>query len=140
MVGCAERLFRRTVAYLKDREQFGRPLSAFQALQHRCADLLTTLETARSLTHYAAWCCETRPDVSEAYALMAKGYAGDRTWQVANEAIQLHGGIGFTWEAGLQYGTGRIAVRSLTGLDTRRCAFASGMDAIRAGRMLGMLE
>jgi alkylation response protein AidB-like acyl-CoA dehydrogenase len=140
MVGCADRLFRRTIAYLEDREQFGHRLATFQALQHRAADAFTALETARSLTHYAAWCCEMRPELAEPYALMAKAHAGEHCWWIANEAIQLHGGIGFTWEAGLQYNTGRVALRALGGLDLRRCAARSGMAAIQAGQMLGMLE
>jgi alkylation response protein AidB-like acyl-CoA dehydrogenase len=140
LVGCAERLFRRTIAYLEDREQFGSRLATFQALQHRAADALTALETARSLTHYAAWCCEVHPELAEPYALMAKAHAGEHCWWIANEAIQLHGGIGFTWEAGLQYNTGRVTLRALGGLETRRCAARSGMAAIAAGQLLGMLE
>ena len=98
------------------------------------------LETARSLTHYAAWACEVSPQEAEPYALMAKAHAGEWCWWIANEVIQMHGGIGFTWEAGLQYNLGRIVLRSLAGLDAARSAAESGLAAIDAGAMIGMLE
>lgn len=140
MVGLADDLFKRTVEYLGQREQFGKKLSSFQALQHRAADALVHLETSRSLSNYAGWSAEVHPTESEPYALMAKGYAGEHCWNVANEAIQLHGGIGFTWEAGLQHNLARISLRSLSGLSATACLARGGMDAIGRGDMLTMFD
>jgi alkylation response protein AidB-like acyl-CoA dehydrogenase len=114
MLGGAQRLFDSTVEYTKQRYQFGRPIGSFQALKHRCADLLMELELARAATHHAARCldaCEgepwawaspappTRPGDAHAWAAsMAKAMAADVYMHAAKEAIQLRGGIGFTWE------------------------------------------
>ena len=97
MIGGAEHLFNRTLEYLKMRVQFGRAIGSFQALKHRCADLLMSLELARAATHaaarYVAW------GDGDAYAAnMAKAMAGDAYMAIAEQAIQLRGGIGFTWE------------------------------------------
>jgi alkylation response protein AidB-like acyl-CoA dehydrogenase len=80
-----------TVAYLRTRVQFGRPLAGFQALRHRCADLAVEVAAARA----TAWAAVSRPDE---LAALAKVYCADVCWHVAAEMVQLHGGIGFTWE------------------------------------------
>ncbi|MGE3618956.1 MAG: acyl-CoA dehydrogenase family protein [Acidimicrobiia bacterium] len=138
MVGSADALLRATVAHLGQREQFGRRLATFQALQHRCADLFVSVETARSLAYYAAWCVEVARDDAEEQAMMAKGYAGEAATRVGDDAIQLHGGHGFTWEGGLHFRVGRIIHRSLTARSTRDCLVEGGRRALRRGRMLSL--
>ena len=98
MVGAADRLMTMTVEYLGLREQFGRPLATLQALQHRCADMKVAVEHARSLVYYAAWAWDSRGDDAPLAAAMAKAFASEQCPRVAADAIQLHGGIGFTWE------------------------------------------
>ncbi len=95
-VGAADRLFEMTIGYLKDRKQFGRPLATFQALQHRVVDLSIELEQARSITILAASSLDG-PD-SHRHVAMAKHLVGKVARLVAEESIQLHGGIGMTWE------------------------------------------
>ena len=97
-VGAADALFQRTVQYAKDRVQFGRPIGSFQALKHRLADLQVTLEGMRAATHYAALAFgDGLPDAAEAVAV-AGSYVDDAYAHLCGEALQLHGGIGFTWE------------------------------------------
>jgi alkylation response protein AidB-like acyl-CoA dehydrogenase len=97
-VGVAQRALDLSVAYANERQQFGRPIGSFQAVKHKCVDMMVGVETARSLAYYAAWAVtENAPDVDEAVA-MAKAYASDVATTVTSEAIQVHGGIGFTWE------------------------------------------
>jgi alkylation response protein AidB-like acyl-CoA dehydrogenase len=98
MVGTAEKALDRTVAYVKERVQFGRAVGSFQAVKHACVDMMVAVENARSLAYYAAWAVDGDvPEARHAVA-MAKAYASDMVKQVTSEAIQLHGGIGFTWE------------------------------------------
>lgn len=95
--GAAREALERTVAYLKERHQFGRPLGSFQALKHRCADLLVQVETARTMSWAAAWeLTQPTPDVRLTHA--AKTWCSDAFSQVAAEMIQLHGGVAITWE------------------------------------------
>ena len=95
--GASREALERTVAYLKERHQFGRPLGSFQALKHRCADLLVQVETARTMSWAAAWeLTQTTPDVRLIRA--AKTWCSDAFSQVAAEMIQLHGGVAITWE------------------------------------------
>jgi len=97
-VGVAQACLDMTVDYAKVRRQFGRPIGAFQAVQHACADMLVAVESARSATWYAAWALsEETPDATEA-ALVAGAMAAEAAFQCAGAAIQLHGGIGFTAE------------------------------------------
>jgi len=97
-VGAAERNFEFTIDYLRTRVQFGRPIGGFQALKHMAADLLVELESAKTAARHAADClAENRPDAAEAVA-MAGFLVSDAQTRIAAEAIQLHGGIGFTWE------------------------------------------
>jgi alkylation response protein AidB-like acyl-CoA dehydrogenase len=98
MVGTAQQALDRAVAYAKERVQFGRPIGSFQAIKHKCVDMMMGVENARSLAYYAAWAVSERaPEAPQAVA-MAKAYASDVVKQVTSEAIQVHGGIGFTWE------------------------------------------
>jgi len=97
MIGGAQHLFESTVEYTKVRVQFGRPIGSFQALKHRCADLLMELEFAKAATHHAAFCLAS--DDGEPYAAsMAKAMASDTYMEAARAGVQLRGGIGFTWE------------------------------------------
>ncbi len=97
MIGGAQRLLESTVEYTKVRVQFGRPIGSFQALKHRCADLLMELELARATTHHAARCLDANN--GEPYAAsMAKAMASETYMNAAKAGIQLRGGIGFTWE------------------------------------------
>jgi alkylation response protein AidB-like acyl-CoA dehydrogenase len=98
MVGAGEKAFEMTVTYLKDRIAFGVPIGSFQALQHRAADLVIGLEYSRSLMEWAAETIkENDPDAPVAVA-MAKSFCGDTCKKVVAEGIQMHGGIGFTWD------------------------------------------
>ena len=98
MCGGAQQVLDMSVEYAKVREQFGRPIGSFQAIQHKCADMLVQVEGAKSATYYAAWAvANDAPDAALA-AAMAKAYCSDAYRQVTSEGIQVHGGIGFTWE------------------------------------------
>jgi len=98
MVGAADRTLAMTVEYTGLREQFGRALATFQAIQHRAADMKVAVEHARSLVYYAAWACDSGAPDAPLAAAMAKAFASDACPKVAADAVQLHGGIGFTWE------------------------------------------
>jgi alkylation response protein AidB-like acyl-CoA dehydrogenase len=98
MVGGMQWVLDTTVEYAKTRQQFGRPIGSFQAVQHQCADMLLLTESARSATYYAAWALsEADPSASRAVSV-AKAYCSDAYREVGNRGIQVHGGIGFTWE------------------------------------------
>jgi alkylation response protein AidB-like acyl-CoA dehydrogenase len=98
MVGAGDKVLEMTVAYLKERIAFGVPIGSFQALQHRAADLVIGLEYSRSLMEWAAEAIkENDPDAPIAVS-MAKGFCGDTCKKVVAEGIQMHGGIGFTWD------------------------------------------
>jgi alkylation response protein AidB-like acyl-CoA dehydrogenase len=98
MCGGAQKVLEMSVDYAKVREQFGRPIGSFQAIQHKCANMLVEVESSKSVTYYAAWAVAN--DVPEAplSAAMAKAYCSDAYRHSAGEGIQIHGGIGFTWE------------------------------------------
>jgi alkylation response protein AidB-like acyl-CoA dehydrogenase len=97
-VGVAERVMEISVAYAKEREQFGRPIGSFQAISHTCADMLLYTETARSHAIYAAWALDEGTPDARLAAATAKAAAADTATRVAADGIQVHGGIGFTWE------------------------------------------
>ncbi|MDH4116268.1 MAG: acyl-CoA/acyl-ACP dehydrogenase [Acidimicrobiia bacterium] len=97
-VGGARRCLDMAVAYAKDRHQFGRPIGSFQAIKHMCADMLVQVESARSAAYYAGWAVsEGSAEVPELAAL-AKSYCSEAFYRCAADNIQIHGGIGFTWE------------------------------------------
>jgi alkylation response protein AidB-like acyl-CoA dehydrogenase len=98
MVGGMQRTLDITVEYAKTRKQFGKPIGMFQAVQHQCADMYLETESARSAAYYAAWALEENvPDAATAVSI-AKMYASDASRTVGNRGIQIHGGMGFTWE------------------------------------------
>lgn len=101
MCGGSQKVLELAVDYAKNREQFGRPIGSFQGVSHRCADMLLQIESARSLTYYAAWCCEQDEDQAPIATSSAKAAASDTYRSCTAQAIQVHGGIGFTWEADL---------------------------------------
>jgi alkylation response protein AidB-like acyl-CoA dehydrogenase len=97
-VGGAQRCLDMTVAYAKERMQFGRPIGSFQAIKHKCADMLLQVESARSASYYAGWAASVdHPDVP-VLASLAKAYCSDAYFHCAAESVQIHGGVGFTWE------------------------------------------
>jgi alkylation response protein AidB-like acyl-CoA dehydrogenase len=98
LVGVAARALDMANAYAKEREQFGRPIGAYQAVSHACAQMLLEVEGARSTTLYAAWALDHEPESGPLAASMAKAYASDAGWRVPAASLQVHGGIGFTWE------------------------------------------
>jgi alkylation response protein AidB-like acyl-CoA dehydrogenase len=97
-LGVGERLLDMTVGYVKVREQFGRPLGSFQSVKHKAADMLTTLKGARAATYYAAMALDAGVADATAAASVAKAFTGEGVAALAGEALQAHGGIGFTWE------------------------------------------
>jgi alkylation response protein AidB-like acyl-CoA dehydrogenase len=98
LLGLADRCLELTVGYLKERRQFGRPVGSFQALKHRVADVWVAVTQARAAARYAAGCLAAAdPDAAVAVAL-AKAACSDAATLAAQECVQLHGGIGFTWE------------------------------------------
>lgn len=98
MLGAARRCMDMSVEYAKVRQQFGQPIGMFQAIKHACAEMLLEVENAHGATYYAGWAADARsPDASLA-ASAAKAYVGDASRKVCGSSIQVHGGIGFTWE------------------------------------------
>ncbi len=98
MLGAARRCLDMAVEYAKVREQFGQPIGSFQAIRHKCAEMLLEVENAHAAVYYAAWAQDARSDDHALAASIAKSYVGDAARKVCGEAIQVHGGIGFTWE------------------------------------------
>jgi len=103
LVGLCERVLELSVAYAKTREQFGRPIGSFQAIQHRCADMLVKVESSRSAAWYAAWAVASQADDARAAACLAKAWCSEAAASVAGSGIQIHGGLGFTWEQDLHF-------------------------------------
>jgi alkylation response protein AidB-like acyl-CoA dehydrogenase len=97
-VGGAQRMLDRTVAYAGTRLQFGRPIGSFQAVKHRCADMLVLVEHARSTAYHAAWALQDGTDDPDLAVAVAQATCSEAYQRVAQESVQLHGGIGFTWE------------------------------------------
>jgi alkylation response protein AidB-like acyl-CoA dehydrogenase len=100
--GTASRLVDMSVEYAKNREQFGVTIGHFQALKHQLADMAIDIEPARGLYWYAAHAFDHVPDDAERYAALAKSHITERALQVARDAVEAHGGIGFTWECDVQ--------------------------------------
>jgi alkylation response protein AidB-like acyl-CoA dehydrogenase len=97
-VGGAQRCLDMSVEYAKQRVQFGRPIGSFQAIKHKCADMLLEVESAKSAAYYAGWAAAEASDELGVVASLAKAYCSDAYFHAAAENIQIHGGIGFTWE------------------------------------------
>ena len=103
LVGVCRRVLDMTVEYVKDRKQFGRPVGSFQAVQHRCAQMLLSTEGARATTYFAAWAADSDRERLPEAASLAKSAASKAGVEVTASAIQAHGGIGFTWEADVHW-------------------------------------
>ena len=132
-VGVAQRALDIAVSYAKEREQFGRPIGAYQAVSHRLADMLWEVEEARSLTYYAAWCADARPESLPLAASMAKARASDAASAVTHQSIQTLGGIGFTWEHDIHFFLKRARVSAQlmgsAGQHRDRVAELTGLNA-----------
>jgi alkylation response protein AidB-like acyl-CoA dehydrogenase len=102
-VGVAQRAMEMAVEYAGDRKQFERPIGSFQSVAHRCAQMLLEVEGARSLSYWAGWALDHDPATAVRAASMAKAYASDAGFRVTASSIQVHGGIGFTWEHDLHF-------------------------------------
>jgi alkylation response protein AidB-like acyl-CoA dehydrogenase len=98
MVGGAQKVLEMSVEYAKERVQFGRPIGSFQAIKHKCADMLLEVESGKSAAYYAAWAAAEDNEELPVVASLAKAYCSDAYFHAAAENIQIHGGIGFTWE------------------------------------------
>jgi len=103
LVGIGQRVMEMALEYAKDRKQFDRPIGSYQAVSHRCAEMLLNVESARSAAYYAGWASDFEPESAALAASVAKAYAADAGWKVTASALQVHGGIGFTWEHDLHF-------------------------------------
>jgi len=126
LVGVCGRALEMTVAYVKDRKQFGTPVGAYQAVSHRCAQMLLDTEGARAAVSFAAWAADADPQRLPEAAAMAKAAASDAGREVTAAAIQLHGGIGFTWEADVHwlFKRAQLDAALLGGATTQRARLA----------------
>jgi len=97
-VGGAQKVLEMAVEYAKVRVQFGRPIGSFQAIKHKCADMLLEVESAKSAAYYGMWCAAELNDELPSVASLAKAYCSEAYFHATAENIQIHGGIGFTWE------------------------------------------
>lgn len=101
LLGGMEWTLAATVEYARTRQQFGRPIGTYQAVQHQCADMFLMTESARSALYHSAWAVSVRDPQAHLAVSVAKAYCADAAREVGNRGIQVHGGIGFTWEHGL---------------------------------------
>ena len=133
-VGVAEAVLELTTAYVKDRVQFGRPVGSFQAVKHRLADMMVEVEAARSASWYAACVADERSDELPEAASIAKSACSDAAFSCAANAIQLHGGIGFTWEHDAHFYFKRArAISTLLGSPSWHRERLAGLIGLGAG-------
>jgi alkylation response protein AidB-like acyl-CoA dehydrogenase len=118
-VGVAQRAMEIAVAHARDRRQFDRPIGVFQAVSHPCAQMLLETEGARSAVLFAAWALDHSPEEAPLAAAMAKAYASDAGWRVPAAALQVLGGVGFTWEHDLHFWLKRGRANAATAGDAR---------------------
>jgi alkylation response protein AidB-like acyl-CoA dehydrogenase len=136
LVGVCDRALAMTVDYVKDRKQFGVPVGAYQAVSHRCAQMLLETEKARSTAAFAAWTADADPEALAEAAAMAKACASTAGREVTAAAIQAHGGIGFTWEADVHwlYKRAQLDAALLGGAKRHRARLAAILaDRVGAG-------
>jgi alkylation response protein AidB-like acyl-CoA dehydrogenase len=126
LVGVSQRALEMTLAYVKERKQFDTPVGAYQAVSHKCAQMLKDTEGARSATYFAAWAADAEPDRLAEASSLAKAAASDGARDVTASAIQAHGGIGFTWEADVHwlYKRAQVGAVLLGGSGTHRARLA----------------
>jgi alkylation response protein AidB-like acyl-CoA dehydrogenase len=103
LVGVGQRAMEMAVEYARERKQFDRAIGSYQAVSHRCAAMLLGVEEARSLTYWASWAADAEPESLPIAAAMANARAVDAAWETTSSALQVFGGIGFTWEHDLQF-------------------------------------
>ncbi|MXW76255.1 MAG: acyl-CoA dehydrogenase [Acidimicrobiaceae bacterium] len=116
MLGAAEAVMNLAVEYAKQRQQFDRPIGSFQAIKHRCSDMLVDVEGMRSAVYHAAWAIGADDPEASVAASTAKTWCSDAALRVAESALQVHGGIGFTWESDVHLYLKRIQLdRSVFG-------------------------
>jgi alkylation response protein AidB-like acyl-CoA dehydrogenase len=127
LVGLCQRALDMTLAYVKDRKQFGVPVGSFQAVQHRAAEMLLHTEGGRAATAFAAWTADAEPERLPMAASITKAWTSDAGRAVTAAAIQLHGGIGFTWEADVHwlYKRAQLDAALLGGGGTHRARVAA---------------
>ena len=121
LLGSASRALDLAVEHAKDRVQFGRPIGSFQAVKHRCADMLVDVEGMRSTVYWAAWCIGAADPEASSAASTAKTWCSDASKRVMGSALQVHGGIGFTWEHDLHF----FMKRAGSSIDSRSATRAS---------------
>ena len=119
LTGVAQRALEWAVDYAKERKQFNRPIGAYQAVSHRCAQMLLETEGARSASYYSAWAVDNEPETAELASSMAKAYASDAGTRVTGASLQVHGGIGFTWEHDLHFWLKRASADAVMFGDAR---------------------
>jgi alkylation response protein AidB-like acyl-CoA dehydrogenase len=131
LVGVAQRALEMTLAYVKERKQFDTPVGAYQAVSHKCAQMLKDTEGARSATYFAAWAADAEPERLPEASSLAKAAASDGGRDVTASAIQAHGGIGFTWEADVHwlYKRAQVDAALLGGSGTHRARLAKLLAA-----------
>jgi alkylation response protein AidB-like acyl-CoA dehydrogenase len=135
LLGVMARCLQTTIEYVQTRQAFKKPIGAFQSLQHRLADMLLRVESTRSAVYRAAWCLETSDREAALACATAKAYAGDAARLVCGESIQMHGGIGFTWELDLHCYFKRAKTLEqhygATEVQLERALVAAGLDEPR---------
>jgi alkylation response protein AidB-like acyl-CoA dehydrogenase len=133
LVGVAQRALEMAVDHARNRVQFGRIIGTYQAVSHRCADILRRVESARSATYYAAWAADAAPELLPLAASVAKASAAEGAWKATADSLQVHGGIGFTWEHDLHLYLKRAAVDGMllgsASQHYRRVAALSGLGS-----------
>lgn len=134
-VGVCQRALEMTLSYVKERKQFGVPVGAFQAVSHRCAEMLLHTEQARSALYHAAWAADAQPSLLRAAASLAKALASEAVTSVTASAIQAHGGIGFTWEADVHWLYKRAQLNAILmgGAAEHRAALAQALGITPTG-------
>ncbi|KAA0120609.1 acyl-CoA dehydrogenase family protein [Mycolicibacterium sp. P9-22] len=128
-VGVAQACLDMAIDYAKTRHQFGRAIGSFQAIKHQCADILVDVEASRTLTYFAAWSMASGTGDDALLAEMAAAYASDAAYRAAARNLQIHGGIGYTWEhdAHLLFKRATASAHILRSPSARRLAIADGM-------------
>ncbi len=139
LVGVCQRALEMSLAYVKDRRQFGVPVGSFQAVAHRCAQMLLHTESVRSTAYYAAWAADADPSRLDEAAALAGAAAATGGREVTASAIQVHGGIGFTWEADVHwlYKRAEVDRALLGGSSVHHAALARAAAARLAGAAAG---
>jgi alkylation response protein AidB-like acyl-CoA dehydrogenase len=135
VVGVCQRALDMTLAYVKERKQFSVPVGSFQGVSHRCAEMLLHTESARATAYHAAWAADAEPLLLAEAAALAAAAAAEGGQSVTASAIQMHGGVGFTWEADVHWLYKRAQLDSalLGGAKRHRAALARHATARAAG-------